>query len=72
MIYLKNIRAAHGKSQKEIAEITGMSQQYISFLETGERGKKLPVQTAKKLAAALGIDWQEFYKEEQNETQDRT
>lgn len=61
MLNLKNKRKLCDKSQIEVAKEAGISQQYYSFLESGERGKKLPVPTAKKIASALGFDWKEFY-----------
>lgn len=64
MISLRNIRIQREKSQDEVALAAGISQQYYSFIESGARGKKLPVPTAKRIAAALGFDWQDFYKEE--------
>lgn len=56
-LYRKN----KNKSQEDVAELTGYSRQYIGLIESGERGKKLPVPTAKKIASALGFDWKEFY-----------
>ena len=61
MLNLKNKRKLCDKSQIEVAKEAGISQQYYSFIESGERGKKLPVPTAKKIASALGFDWKEFY-----------
>lgn len=66
MINLKQLRTNIGKSQEEIADMAGVSQQYYSFIENGDRGKKLPVPTAKKIAGALGIDWTRFYEEDTN------
>lgn len=54
-------RKITGKSQDDVAVLTGYSRQYIGFIESGERGKKLPVPTAKRIADALGFDWQLFY-----------
>lgn len=61
MLNLKNKRKLCDKSQIEVAKEAGISQQYYSFIESGERGKKLPVPTAKRIASALGFDWKEFY-----------
>lgn len=65
MINLKNIRIRREKSQEEVASLAGISQQYYSFIESGERGKKLPVSTAKRIASALGFDWKEFYEDQE-------
>ena len=48
-------------SQGKLAELCGISQSYISAIETGERN--VPVHTAKKIATVLCFDWTEFYNE---------
>lgn len=63
--YLKKIRQERHLTQQQIADIIGISRQYVGLLEIGVRGKKLPVPTAKKIAAALNIDWREIYKDEE-------
>lgn len=68
MIDLKSIRVSLNKSQNEIAALAGISQQYYSFIESGTRGRKLPVPTAKKIAAVMGFEWQDFYREEKEES----
>ena len=60
-MFLKKWRIEHGMTQEEIATKCGISRQYYSLIETGER--KVPVWTAKKIAAALGFDWQRFYED---------
>lgn len=60
-LWLKRLREAKSMSQIQVAEAAKISQQYYSFIESGERGVKLPVPTAQKIAAALGFDWQRFY-----------
>ena len=59
--WLKNAREEKNMSQEQVASVCGISRQYYSFIESGERGAKLPVPTAKKIASALGFDWQRFY-----------
>lgn len=68
MISLRNIRLLREKSQDEVALAAGISQQYYSFIESGARGKKLPVPTAKRIAAVLGFDWQDFYRDDEDNT----
>lgn len=51
------------RSQKEIAEKCGISQNHYSWIETGERDPS--VSTAKKIASVLGFDWVRFYDDEQ-------
>lgn len=61
--WLKNAREEQKMTQEYVATECGISRQYYSFIEAGDRGTKLPVQTAKKIATALNIDWQRFYEE---------
>ncbi|MCI8387129.1 MAG: helix-turn-helix transcriptional regulator [Clostridiales bacterium] len=60
-LFLKEIREKLNISQEQIATICGISRQYYGLIESGER--KVPVWTAKKIAAALGFDWQRFYED---------
>lgn len=48
-IWLVNIRENQKKSQYEVADEAGMSQSYYASIETGARGNKLPVKTAKNM-----------------------
>jgi len=68
MKWLIETRKKNGMTQEDVASKCGMSRQYYAFIESGERGAKLPVPTAKKIAAALGFDWQRFYEDEKTPT----
>ena len=46
---------ARGLSGGDLARRTGFSSQYVNSLRSGDRGARLPLDTAKKLAAALGV-----------------
>src|SRR6185369_14298057 len=46
---------ARGISGGELARRTGFTPQYINSLRSKERGARLPLDTAKRLAAALGV-----------------
>lgn len=59
--WLRVIRERSGYSQYKVARLAGISQGYYASIETGDRGSKLPVDTAKKIAQALQIDWTLFY-----------
>lgn len=50
---------ARGLSGGELARRAGFTSQYINSLRSGERGARLPLDTARKLSAALGVsvDW---------------
>ena len=61
-MFLKIIREQKNMTQNEIATKSGISRQYYGLIETGER--KVPVWTAKKIAAALDFEWQKFYEDE--------
>ena len=61
--WLVDIRTSRKKSQQEVADAAGISQSYYAGIETGIRGKPLGVPIAKKIAAALGFDWNLFYDE---------
>ncbi len=47
--------AARGISGGELARRAGFSAQYINSLRSKERGARLPLDTARRLAAALGV-----------------
>jgi len=50
---------ARGLSGGELARRAGFTSQYVNSLRAGERGGRLPLDTARKLAHALGVsvDW---------------
>ena len=66
--WLIELRKSKGLTQQQLSAETGLSQNYISSIETGERNT--PVWTAKKIAAALDFDWQQFYEDEGVEQND--
>lgn len=59
--WLKELREKAQLSQTQLAAVIGITQQQYSFIENGKRGVR--VTTAKKIAAALGFDWQKFYED---------
>lgn len=64
--WLVVIRKKKGMSQYKVAAEAGISQSFYAGIETGDRGMKLPVQTAKKIAAVLEFEWERFYDEKEN------
>lgn len=62
--WLIKIRKALGLTIKEAAAKSEISPTMYHYIESGERGAKLPVGTAKKIAAAFGFDWQRFYEDD--------
>lgn len=59
--WLYDIRKAKGMTTYNAADECGISQSYYFSIESGQRGDKLPVETAMKIAAALNFDWKMFY-----------
>lgn len=57
--WLIEIRKSKNLTQDEVATKSGISRQYYSFIENGDRN--CPVETAKKIADALGFDWTKFF-----------
>ncbi len=62
--WLKEIRKKKGLSQYQVARQAKLSQSYYAGIETGDRGHKLPVHTAKKIAKALDFNWTKFYEDD--------
>lgn len=58
---LRAIRKKSGVSLKKLAEKCGITEQYICMIETGQRLPSVPV--AKRIAAALGVEWTRFYEQ---------
>ncbi|MBS2020502.1 MAG: helix-turn-helix transcriptional regulator [Deltaproteobacteria bacterium] len=50
---------SRGLSGGELARRAGFTSQYVNSLRAGDRGARLPLDTARKIAAALGVsvDW---------------
>ncbi len=59
MIDMREIRKRQGLTMKQIGDQTGLSESYISMIETMERTPS--VSAAKRIAAALGFDWTDFF-----------
>ena len=55
-------------TQREVGELSGISESYYSMIESGER--KPPVKTAKRIAAVLGFNWTQFFEDGDGQTED--
>ncbi len=66
--WLIAIRENSGISQKCVSEQIGVSQPSYSNIENGKRTPS--VRVAKKIAAALGFDWTQFYEDPGGAEQD--
>lgn len=53
--YLKSIRNQQGLSQAELSEKIGISQNYYSLIENGERQQNMSLALLQKFADAFGI-----------------
>lgn len=63
--WLAEYRKKAEMSQEVLAEKACISQNFYSAIETGARNPS--VDTAKKIADALGFDWTRFYEDQQGE-----
>ena len=57
--WLTEIRKTKGLVQQEVSEIAGIDRSYYALLEAGLRNPS--VDTAKKVASALGFHWTLFF-----------
>ena len=57
--WLYEKRRGFGLSQDDVASMCRIIRQYYRLIENGSRGCRVPV--AKRIAAALGFDWQLFF-----------
>lgn len=58
---LRAIRKKRGMTLKQLGDLTGLSESYISLIETMER--RPSVDAAKRIAKALGFVWTRFFEE---------
>ena len=56
---IRQHRLAQGLTQKQLADICGVTRTHITNLETGEFSPSVDV--AKKIGQALGFDWAELF-----------
>lgn len=58
-IWLKELREKEGLNQQQLAEKVGVSREYISMIESGQRNPS--VNLAKKIAIFFNIEWTLFF-----------
>ena len=63
--WLKELRDNHKLSQMQIAEMTGITQNYYSNIENDERRPSPEV--AKRIAEVLHFNWTKFYEDKKEE-----
>ena len=54
--YLIDLRARANESQQDVADAVGISRQYYSFIESGERQKRMDITLATRLARHFSVD----------------
>ena len=57
-VAIRGGRGKEGLTQKQLAELTGIAQHHLSEMENGKR--PIGKETARKLAAALNVDYRVF------------
>ena len=64
--WLVNLRSNAGMSQETVAHQSGITRQYYSMIESGDRNPGVDV--AKAIAGVLDFKWTIFFDQESNET----
>lgn len=59
--WLRSIREIKSMSEKQVADLCGISQPAYHQIEHGHKNPSVP--TAQRIARALGFDWTLFYPE---------
>lgn len=54
--YLVDLRKRRNESQQEVADSIGISRQYYSLIEAGERQKQMDITLATRLARHFSVD----------------
>lgn len=58
--WLKNLREQNGMTQQQVAEQMGITSSYYSYIESGERQKKMDIIVIAKLAEIFHLSIQEI------------
>lgn len=62
---LLEIRKSKGFTMRQVAEASDIAESTYCMIENGDR--RPSVETAKKIAAALGFDWTRFFEKDEDE-----
>lgn len=62
--WLKELRSERGMTQAQLAEKLGISEAYLSYIESGDRQKKMDLALAMKLSDILNIDLRQIVENE--------
>ena len=63
---MEKARRAANLTQRELGAIGGVSD--VAILRYENKARRLPVETAKKIAPFLGVNWWELYEDETEES----
>lgn len=63
-VYMVELRKKSNKSQQQVADVVGISRQYYSAIEKGERQKKISVDLLCRIADAINVPVDELITEE--------
>lgn len=67
--YLALLRTQRNESQQDVADALGISRQYYSLIENGDRQKKMDIALISAIATHFGLSMAEIVKYEQELTQ---
>lgn len=62
--WLRAARMELGMTQAQVAELSGICESAYCMIESGKRG--CAVDTAKRIASVLGLDWTRFYEDDKH------
>lgn len=62
--YLKRLREEQGLTMQEVADRLGISKQYYSLIEGGERQRRMDITLIKGISDVLGVPLEQIVSEE--------
>lgn len=65
--WLREMRTEKGMTQQEVAKQLDLSEAYYSYIESGERQKKMNIALAAKLSVVFGIPMEQIIEYENKE-----
>ena len=65
--WLREMRTEKGMTQQEVAKQLDLSEAYYSYIESGERQKKMNIALAAKLSVVFGIPMEQIIDYENKE-----
>lgn len=62
--YLKKLREDKGLTSQEVADKIGITRQYYSMIESGERQRKMDITLAKSISMVFDVPFEQVVSEE--------